>query len=134
MTALTLRVARPVSDLKRSRELYRLGLGLEVVGAFEDHQGFNGVMLGKAGVPWHLEFTQCTSHPVTPSPTPEDLLVLYLPDRNMWQLTCQQMIQAGFKPVDSFNPYWQQQGQTFQDYDGYRTVLQCQQWPQIKHG
>jgi len=42
----------------------------------------------------------------------------------------QQMIQAGFKPVDSFNPYWQQQGQTFQDYDGYRTVLQCQQWPQ----
>jgi hypothetical protein len=129
VATLTLRVARPVSQLERSRELYQSGLGLDVIGAFEDHQGFNGVMLGKADVPWHLEFTQCTSHPIIPSPSSEDLLVLYLPERDRWQQTCQQMVLAGFVQIDSFNPYWDQNGKTYQDHDGYRTVIQCQQWP-----
>nr|WP_234472666.1 VOC family protein [Pantoea sp. S61] len=115
--------------MERSRKLYQSGLGLDVIGAFEDHQGFNGVMLGKADVPWHLEFTQCTSHPVIPSPSSEDLLVLYLPERDRWQQTCQQMVLAGFVQIESFNPYWDQNGKTYQDHDGYRTVIQCQQWP-----
>ncbi|WP_374754041.1 MULTISPECIES: hypothetical protein [Enterobacterales] len=55
--------------------------------------------------------------------------MLYLPERDRWQQTCQQMVLAGFVQIDSFNPYWDQNGKTYQDHDGYRTVIQCQQWP-----
>lgn len=128
MKALTMRIARPATDLTESREMYCRGLGLKEIGSFEDHAGFNGVMLGYPGLPWHLEFTLCSEHPIKPRPSEEDLLVIYLPDHDEWQQTCQQMIAAGFIRVTSFNPYWEQQGQTFQDHDGYRTVIQCQQW------
>ena len=35
---------------------------------------------------------------------------------------------AGFKVVPSFNPYWDPRGRTFEDPDGYRTVLQQAAW------
>ena len=38
------RIARPVSDLARAREMYRRGLGLRVLGSFQDHEGFDGVL------------------------------------------------------------------------------------------
>ncbi|MCM2356004.1 MAG: hypothetical protein NDI68_04880, partial [Arenimonas sp.] len=65
----SLRVARPVADLARSRRMYAEGLGLAVLGGFEGHDGFDGVMLGPPGAGWHLEFTVCHHHPVAPAPT-----------------------------------------------------------------
>jgi hypothetical protein len=73
-----LRIARPVSELERSAAMYRTGLGLLEIGRFENHAGFDGVMLGRPGLPYHFEFTFCRAHPVVPSPTPEDLIVFYL--------------------------------------------------------
>jgi hypothetical protein len=35
---------------------------------------------------------------------------------------------AGFAPVASFKPYWDRQGVTFEDPDGYRVVLQNAAW------
>jgi len=40
------------------------------------------------------------------------------------------MLEAGFVEVSSFNPYWQQRGRTFEDYDHYRIVLAQAQWEQ----
>ena len=129
MTTLgTLRIARPVGDLERSVAMYRDGLGLHELGRFEDHAGFDGVMLGLPDATWHFEFTVCRAHPVRPSPTPEDLAVFYLPDAAQWQARCAAMAAAGFREVDSFNPYWQQRGRTFEDADGYRVVLQQAEW------
>jgi hypothetical protein len=34
----------------------------------------------------------------------------------------------GYAPVPSFNPYWDTQGATFEDPDGYRIVFQRQAW------
>lgn len=123
-----LRIARPVGDLERSVALYRDGLGLREIGRFENHAGFDGVILGMPGLGWHLEFTRCRDHPVRPTPTPEDLLVLYLPDRSEWQAACASMAGAGFTEVAAFNPYWQRRGRSFADPDGYRVVLQQSAW------
>lgn len=41
---------------------------------------------------------------------------------------CARMLDAGFREVESFNPYWQRHGRTFEDPDGYRTVLQNAGW------
>jgi ribosomal protein S18 acetylase RimI-like enzyme len=124
-----LRIARPVSDLARSTELYCRGLGVEVLGRFADHDGFDGAMLGIPGAGYHLELTHCRTSPVVPTPTQEDLIVLYVPDRAQWRERCAAMLAAGFEPAEPFNPYWQARGRTFRDHDGYRVVLQRAHWP-----
>jgi len=123
-----LRIARPVSSLARSVAMYRNGLDLLEIGRFDNHDGFDGVVLGHPGLDYHFEFTVCRAHPVTPAPTPEDLLVLYLPDSQAWKQTCARMLDAGFVERESFNPYWRQRGRTFEDPDGYRVVLERGEW------
>lgn len=126
--SLHVRIARPTSDLPRTERLYRLGLGLSLLERFANHDGFDGVMLGYDGAHFHLEFTQCRDHPIMATPSVEDLLVLYVPSHSEWQTMCVNMIEAGFKRVRSFNPYWDAHGFTFEDYDGYRTVLCRDEW------
>ena len=123
-----LRIARPVRDLARTTAMYCQGLGLQVVGSFEDHDGFDGVMLGFEGSAYHFEFTHCRTHPVVPAPTLEDLLVFYVPAATDWQTACASMLAAGFKQVAAFNPYWETRGRTYEDPDGYRIVLQQAEW------
>ena len=128
---LHLRVARPVSDLARSVAMYRRGLGLPVVGRFDNHAGFDGVMLGVPGAGYHFEFTYCRKHPVTPTPTVEDLIVFYIPSAAALQAACARMQSAGFKRVASHNPYWDGKGFTFEDHDDYRIVLHNSAWANI---
>lgn len=123
-----LRVARPVTDLPRAEALYVAGLGLQVLSRFTDHAGFDGVMLGFPGHDYHLELTRCRRNPVAPRPTHEDLAVFYLPHEGAWRDACGRMLAAGFREVPSFNPYWDARGRTFEDPDGYRTVLQNGAW------
>lgn len=127
-----LRIARPVSDLAKAEDMYTRGLGLRVVGGFENHEGFDGVMLGIAGSSYHFEFTRCRTHPVAPTPTQEDLLVLYIRGEAEWEDRCANMLAAGFKQVASFNPYWEAHGRTYEDPDGYRVVLQQAEWHNIE--
>ena len=123
-----LRIARPVSDLSRSATMYQHGLGLVVVGQFESHEGFSGVMLGYPNSVYHFEFTVCHAHPIAPAPTPEDLLVLYFPELEKWRKACGRMLEAGFSEVAPFNPYWRKNGCTFEDHDSYRLVLAHDEW------
>jgi catechol 2,3-dioxygenase-like lactoylglutathione lyase family enzyme len=117
-----------VADLERTVAMYCAGLELSVLGHFADHDGFDGAMLGREGADHHLEFTCCRRHPVRPSPTPEDLLVFYIPQAAEWERCCARMRAAGFRPVAAFNPYWDRSGSTFEDADGYRVVLQNAAW------
>ena len=128
LNAPTLRVARPTNDLTALLRFYCDGLGLQHLMSFTDHDGFAGVMLGQLQAPYHLEFTHQPGHTVGRAPTADNLLVFYLPDPETWQSAVQRMMNAGFTPVSSFNPYWNQQGHTFEDPDGYRVVLQRAEW------
>ena len=76
----TLRVARPTDRLDEVLRFYTDGLGLIRLGAFEDHDGFDGVMLGVPGSSYHLEFTRKRGHVAGRAPTEDNLLVFYLPD------------------------------------------------------
>ena len=123
-----LRIARPVSDLGKTKKMYCAGLKLSVIGCFENHDGFDGVMLGQSHSNYHFEFTSCRNHLIQPSPTQEDLVVFYIEESSEWQMACDSMLAAGFKQVVSFNPYWYRCGRTFEDHDGYRIVLQNAKW------
>ncbi|MFY2560344.1 VOC family protein [Corallococcus terminator] len=128
MEMCKLRVARPTRSLSTVVRFYREGLGFELVGGFEDHAGFDGVMLGQVGTPYHLEFTVERGHEAPRSPSPDHLLVFYVPLRAEWDARVKRMVQAGFPPVRSHNPYWDVHGKTFEDPDGYRVVLYQGEW------
>ena len=124
----TMRVVRPTDNLAAIAEMYAKGLGFDVLAEFEDHRGFDGVILGRPKQPYHIEFTSQRGHEVGKAPTRDDLLVFYIPDKNDWEAGCEQMISAGFRKMPSYNPYWDLQGRTFEDIDGYRVVLQNAAW------
>src|SRR5882762_5255363 len=104
----TMRVVRPTDNLAAIAEMYAKGLG------------FDGVILGHPKQPYHIEFTSQRGHEVGKAPTRDHLLVFYVPDKNDWEAGCEQMISAGFREAHSCNPYWDLQGRTFEDIDGYR--------------
>ncbi|WP_409362335.1 hypothetical protein [Burkholderia sp. Bp8984] len=60
----------------------------------------------------------------SPRRRPEDLIVFYPPDRPAWEAAYARAVAHGFMRATSFNPYWNASGQTFEDADGYRIVLQ----------
>lgn len=123
------RIARPVSDLQRSVAMYTQGLGLAELGGFVAHAGFDGAMLGLPERGFHFEFTYSHTQKVLPAPTPEDLLVFYVPEPLAWKQRCAAMLHAGFVEADPGNPYWGQSGRSFQDHDGYTVVIQRASWP-----
>ena len=124
-----LRIARPVTDLAKSVRMYCDGLGWSVLAEFANHDGFDGAMLGNPDAPYHFEFTVTRIGGAVPTPTSEDLVVLYLPSVPEWQRRCESLVAVGFTEVASSNPYWSARGKTFQDPDGYRVVLQNASWP-----
>lgn len=124
-----LRVARPCNDLQAVLGFYRDGLGLTVLGHFEDHDGFDGVMLGQPGQGFHLEFTREHGAVAPRSPSPEHLCVFYLADPAEHTGAVARMKAHGFVPVASHNPYWDRKGVTFEDTEGYRVVLHDGAWP-----
>lgn len=124
----TLRVARPSDNLEALLAFYRDGLGLDVLYRFEDHDGFDGIMLGSQAAPYHFEFTRRHGHVAGRAPTQDNLLIFYLPAKADWQAAVDRMELAGFLAVPAFNAYWDKHGLTFEDSDGYRIVLQNAGW------
>ncbi|MFO0810112.1 MAG: VOC family protein [Gemmataceae bacterium] len=134
MRSAHLRVARPSDDLPAVVRFYRDGLGFEVLAEFRDHDGFDGVMLGHRGAAYHLEFTRKAGHAAGRAPTADNLLVFYLPDAGEWRAAVARLEALGHAAVPAFNPYWDRQGKTFEDPDGYRVVLQNAGWPARDRG
>ena len=126
--AARVRFARPTDRLDEVVRFYRDGLGLQELARFADHDGFDGVMLGEPGGAWHLEFTRAHGHAAGRAPGEDNLLVFYLPDEAHWRAAAERMKLCGFEAVASFNPYWDREGLTFEDPDGYRVVLQNAAW------
>lgn len=128
LAGATLRVARATDRMAQVTVFYRDGLGFEVLAAFEDHAGFDGVVLGSPHAPYHLEFTRQRGHRAQASPDAETLLVFYLPDAAQWRAAVGRLQATGAAPVAARNPYWDQAGLTFEDPDGFRVVLQNAAW------
>jgi hypothetical protein len=125
----TIRIARATARLAEIARMYEAGLALEVLDSFHGHDGFDGVILGTPGAPYHLEFTARVGGSDVPAPDEDDLLVLYLPDDEAWAAACRRMAAAGFQSVTPSNPWWARRGRTFEDPERRRVVLQNAAWP-----
>lgn len=123
-----LRIVRPTNDLRALLPFYRDGLGMQILGVFDDHGGFDGMVLGRKDTPYHLEFVRQRHRRLAISAQQEHLLVFYLPEREDWQAAVDSMRASGAAAVKSALPFWDAHGQTFEDPDGYRVVLQQSAW------
>ena len=116
------RFARPTDRLEDVLRFYEDGLGLRRIDCFDDHAGYSGVMLGLPGEEVHLELTTHEEGSPGPAPTRDNLLVLYLTDRDAITAVESRMRGLGHGPVEPENPYWSDD-LTFEDPDGWRVVL-----------
>ena len=123
LKAVQVRVARPTDRLREVVRFYRDGLGLEVIGSFEGHDGYSGVMLGLPGRDYHLEFTEHEEGSPCPAPSKDNLLVFYIPDEEAVRRLVERLASMNHSPVVPENPYWAAKGVTFEDPDGWRVVL-----------
>ena len=123
-----LRVGRQTDDLDALLPFYIDGLGFELLYRFTGHDGFDGMMIGHPLQPYHLEFSRRDGHRAGRAPTADNVLVFYLPEAADYDAALARMRAAGFAPVKSFNPFWDEGGATFEDPDGYRVVLFNRAW------
>jgi hypothetical protein len=125
-----IRIARPSLDLAAAERFYIHGLGLSVLFRATGDAGSGThdlLMVGPASGQWHLELTVGTRDVVTPSPTPEDLLVIYLAVPVSEDMVARAVTHGG-TVVPAHNPYWDAGGVTITDPDGYRVVLTQRSW------
>ncbi|GIE89061.1 VOC family protein [Actinoplanes regularis] len=123
-----LRIARPSRDLAAAERFYAGGLGLHVLyrSTAETPGEHDLLMLGWPGASWHLELLGGPNLTAEPSPTNEDLLVLYLATPIDESLITA-LIEAGGQRVAQ-GDYWDRWGVTIADPDGYRLTLSTRTW------
>ncbi|WP_406206595.1 VOC family protein [Kitasatospora sp. NBC_01560] len=124
-----IRVARPSRDLAAAERFYVDGLGLSVLWrSTERVPGEHDLlMVGLPGGTWHFELTHDPERPLEPTPTVDDLFVLYL-GAPVDDALVAGLEAAGGTRVPSHNPYWDEFGVTVADPDGYRLVLSTRTW------
>jgi len=121
--AVQFRIARPTNQIEKMIKFYHNGLGLEKIGEFRGHEGYDGVMFGAPNNSYHLEFTQSEEEIELPTPTKEHLLVFYLPNFFELKRIVHKLMAMGYNEVEPENPYWGRGGITIEDPDGWRIVL-----------
>ena len=119
---MQLRQAKHTSDLEKITAFYTRVLGLEILGEFRDHEGYDGVFLGHKNAQWHLEFTT-SSEPPRHKPDEDDLLVFYPESIAEYNALQQRLLQNGILRQVAKNPYWNENGFCFLDPDGFLLVI-----------
>jgi hypothetical protein len=116
------RFARHTNDLEQLSNFYINILGMEILGGFQKHNGYDGVFIGKSNENWHLEFTK-SNEIIQFNFGEEDILVFYPDTRLEYEHILEKINNFSIKIIEAKNPYWNENGKMFLDPDGYRIVI-----------
>ena len=119
---MTFRVARHTGNLQKLVHFYTTILDFTILGHFEDHNGYDGVFLGRKGAAWHLEFTTSAT-PALHHFDEDDALVFYPDSHSDYDAICSRIQQQQLSLLLPENPYWQQNGLMVADPDGYNIII-----------
>ncbi len=119
---MTFRFARHTNDLEQLSNFYINILGMEILGGFQKHNGYDGVFIGKSNENWHLEFTK-SNEIIQFNFEEEDVLVFYPNTRLEYEQILEKINNFSIKIIEAKNPYWNENGKMFLDPDGYRIVI-----------
>jgi catechol 2,3-dioxygenase-like lactoylglutathione lyase family enzyme len=116
------RSARHTNNLTRITTFYTEVLGLQILGDFKDHAGYDGIFLGLPGADWHLEFT--TSHEqALHQPDEDDLLVFYPASTEEHTTILEKFRLHNIPASEPKNPYWKINGTLYKDPDGFGVII-----------
>lgn len=119
---MILRIARHTENLETIREFYCDILGFELLGKFEDHDDYDGIFIGKPDLGWHFEFTASSEKP-NHFPDADDATVLYPQTQSEYDALISNIHSHGLQLHRAKNPYWNQNGTTISDPDGYLVII-----------
>ncbi len=122
---MILRYARHTNDLNAIKTFYSTIIQLDVLGEFNDHDGYDGIFLGKENENWHLEFT--TNHnKVNHHFNEDDYLVFYPNTLKDHQLILDAISKHKIPEIKPHNPYWVKNGIAIKDPDGLVVIISKQ--------
>lgn len=119
---MNFRYARHTNNLEKLKLFYIDFLGLELLGSFENHNGYNGIFIGKPNENWHLEFTK--SDEIANHTFDEDDILIFYPNRKLeFEMILDKLLESKIKFIKSKNPYWNENGKMILDPDGYGVII-----------
>lgn len=126
--ASRLRIVRPTQAFTEMVDFYTAGVGLQVLEAFENHYGYDGVMIGLPGEGHHLEIVVRDTPDAEPNPCPnlDNLLVLYFDAAHADAIgTIADRLEAmGYPRSPAINEWWNVHGGVqILDPDGWPLML-----------
>ncbi len=119
---MTFRFSRHTNNLEQIKSFYIDILGLELLGGFENHNGYDGIFIGKPNENWHLEFTK-SEELVMFNFGEEDILVFYPNTKLEFELIHDKLLANKIEFIIAKNSYWNENGKMILDPDGYRVVI-----------
>lgn len=124
MPASRFRIMRPTTKYEAVIAFYEQGVGLNKLGEFVDHDGYDGTMLGLPVEAYHLEIIQTREGDPNPCLNKDNGLVFYIEDPDELAAVVARIEAMGYSPVEAKNPWWGDHGSvTFEDPDGWPVVL-----------
>ena len=121
----TVRLARHTSAFAEIVAFYRNGVRLPVLGSFDDHDGYSGVIFGLPGSDHQLEFTTTLAGGAEPAaPSTDDLVALYYDTCAAADEVAGRLDLVAERAWPA-NPYWQTrlESVSFRDPDGWHVVV-----------
>lgn len=119
---MTFRFARHTNNLEQIKSFYIDVLGFQLLGGFENHNGYDGIFIGKSNENWHLEFTK-SEDIVLFDFNEDDILVFYPNSKMEFDLVVNKVQSHKIEFIKAKNPYWNENGKMILDPDGYRVVI-----------
>lgn len=116
------RVARHTNQIKEVETFYTKIMNLEILGDFKNHNGYDGVFIGKTDSNWHLEFTT-TNENVNHKFDEDDCLVFYPEIQEEYDEIIERLKIHQIKRIKAKNPYWNENGISFLDPDGFVVIV-----------
>ena len=119
---MILRVARHTDNLEKVINFYVDIIGLEILGNFKNHDGYDGVFIGKPNLDWHLEFTTSQEKP-NHIFDEDDILVFYPKTRAELDSIMNKIRENNFEIRQSKNTYWNINGILIKDFDNHNVII-----------
>ena len=116
------RNARHTNNLKPIIEFYTHIIGLEVLFSFNNHNGYDGVFIGKPEHDWHLEFT-VSEKKAKHIFDEEDIMVFYPTEKKDYEQILEKINTGNIPILKAKNPFWDDNGIMIQDPDGFRIII-----------
>ncbi|WP_312923139.1 VOC family protein [Empedobacter brevis] len=116
------RSARHTNRIKEIETFYTKILNLDILGDFKNHNGYDGLFIGKANTDWHLEFTT-SSDDVNHQFDEDDYLVFYPETQDEYEAVIKNLEFYRIEPIQAKNPYWNINGISFLDPDGFVVIV-----------